>query len=235
MKETIGVGTNLTGVQLRNGYLYVASPTEVIRYKMTPGQLKPGLALRKLSSPACPNSVCMKIKASRSTAKAGSMSARRRTLQRLPVRRIAARRVPGQDPCPLLEEHGGIWKFDENKLNQKQSDGVKFATGLRQMPAITWHDGALWVTMNNRDQLDTLWGTEFSTEENADRPAEPMYKIQQGDNFGWPLLLLRLRAAKTAPQSGIRRRWQNGRPLLGIQDADRLVPRPLGSSRYDFL
>ena len=41
MKETIGVGTNLTGVQLRNGYMYVASPTQVIRYKMTPGQLKP--------------------------------------------------------------------------------------------------------------------------------------------------------------------------------------------------
>ena len=41
MKEAIGVGTNLTGVQLRNGYMYVASPTQVIRYKMTPGELKP--------------------------------------------------------------------------------------------------------------------------------------------------------------------------------------------------
>ena len=24
-------------------------------------------------------------------------------------------KVPGQDPCPLLEQHGGIWRFDENK------------------------------------------------------------------------------------------------------------------------
>jgi len=50
--------------------------------------------------------------------------------------------VPGQDPCPILEKHGGIWKFDENKLGQTQEDGVRFATGLRQMPAIAWHDGA---------------------------------------------------------------------------------------------
>src|SRR5438132_1321538 len=27
---------------------------------------------------------------------------------------------PGQDPCPLLEHNGGIWKFDENKLGQTQ-------------------------------------------------------------------------------------------------------------------
>ena len=63
----------------------------------------------------------------------------------------------GQDPCPLLETHGGIWKFDENKLHQKEADGQKFVTGLRQEPAITWHDGALYIVMNSRDQLDVLW------------------------------------------------------------------------------
>src|SRR5438874_8957024 len=58
------------------------------------------------------------------------------------------------DPCPLLEEHGGIWKFDENKPNQKLGDGTRYATGLRQMPAITWHDGSLYIVMNNRDSID---------------------------------------------------------------------------------
>lgn len=57
---------------------------------------------------------------------------------------------------------------------------------MRQMPAITWHDNALYVVMNNRDQLDTLWGDMFTAKENAERPAEPMYRVTQGKNFGWP-------------------------------------------------
>ena len=79
----------------------------------------------------------------------------RRALQRLPGEG-PEKGSPGQDPCPILEKHGGIWKFDENKLNQNQKDGTRFATGLRQMPAIAWHDGALYIAMNNRDSLDTL-------------------------------------------------------------------------------
>ncbi len=40
--------------------------------------------------------------------------------------------------------------------------------------------------MNNRDQLDTLWGDLFTAKENAERPAEPMYRATQGKNFGGP-------------------------------------------------
>jgi glucose/arabinose dehydrogenase len=59
-------------------------------------------------------------------------------------------------------------------------------TGLRQEPAITWHDGAVYIVMNSRDQLDVLWAGKFTAEENAERPAEPMYRATQGLNFGWP-------------------------------------------------
>jgi len=85
-----------------------------------------------------------------------------------------------------VERHGGIWKFDENKLGQKQENGTRFATGLRQMPAIAWHDDALYIAMNSRDQLDTLWPDLFTAQENAERPAEPLYRAEQGSNFGWP-------------------------------------------------
>jgi glucose/arabinose dehydrogenase len=37
--------------------------------------------------------------------------------------------VKGVDPCPILEKHAGIWKFDENKLNQTHDQGTRFATG----------------------------------------------------------------------------------------------------------
>lgn len=93
---------------------------------------------------------------------------------------------PRQDPCPILEKNGGIWKFDENKLGQKQEDGTRFATGLRQMPAITWHGDALYIAMHNRDQLDTMWPGMFTAKENAERPAEPLYRAVQGSNVGWP-------------------------------------------------
>jgi len=54
------------------------------------------------------------------------------------------------------------------------------------MPAIAWHDGALYIAMNNRDQLDVLWPGKFTAQENAERPAEPLYRAEQGSNFGWP-------------------------------------------------
>jgi glucose/arabinose dehydrogenase len=40
--------------------------------------------------------------------------------------------------------------------------------------------------MNSRDQLDVLWAGKFTAKENAERPAEPMYRATQGLNFGWP-------------------------------------------------
>jgi glucose/arabinose dehydrogenase len=100
--------------------------------------------------------------------------------------RDRAAQSPGQDPCPILEKNGGIWKFDENKLGQTQADGSRFATGLRQMPAMAWNGDALYVVMNNRDQLDVMWPGKFTAQENAERPAEPMYRAVAGANFGWP-------------------------------------------------
>ena len=41
--------------------------------------------------------------------------------------------------------------------------------------------------MNNRDQLDAFWPDTFKAEDNANRPAEPLYRAEQQDtNFGWP-------------------------------------------------
>ena len=54
------------------------------------------------------------------------------------------------------------------------------------MPAITWHDDALYIAMNNRDQLDVFWPSLFTAKDNAERPAEPLYRAVQGSNFGWP-------------------------------------------------
>jgi glucose/arabinose dehydrogenase len=183
VKEIIGDGSS-TGVALHDGYLYVAKTSSVVRYKMTPGQLKPT---------GEPEVVVSDLTAGRAHADKGIAFDGKGSLYvnigapsnacQMPDRQ---KMVKGEDPCSLLDTAGGIWKFDDNKLDQKQSDGTRFATGMRQMPAITWHDGAVYVVMNSRDQLDTLWGDMFTAKENAERPAEPMYRATQGTNFGWP-------------------------------------------------
>ncbi|MGD1091307.1 MAG: sorbosone dehydrogenase [Bryobacteraceae bacterium] len=182
-KETFGEASS-TGIVVRNGYLYVATTTTVERYKLTPGELKPA---------GPPEIIVSGLAAGREHEDKGLTFDGKGSLYvnvGAPSNACQPRdrqpKLAGQDPCPLLEMHGGIWKFDENKLGQKQEDGTRFATGLRQMPAITWHDGALYIVMNNRDQLDTLWGDMFTGQENAERPAEPMYRAVQGSNFGWP-------------------------------------------------
>jgi glucose/arabinose dehydrogenase len=181
-KESFGKGST-TGIALRNGYLYVATVTTVERYKMTPGQL----------TPSGPSETIATLPEQRGHADKGLAFDGRGALYvnvGAPSNACQGQdrqaKVPGQDPCQLLEKHGGIWKFDETRVGQKQEDGSRFATGLRQMPAITWHDNALYIVMNNRDQLDVLWAGQFTAQENAERPAEPMYRAEQGANFGWP-------------------------------------------------
>jgi glucose/arabinose dehydrogenase len=183
IKERFGE-TGATGIGLRNGYLYVGTTTSVLRYRLTAGTLKPTGAAEVIVGDLTVQRQ-HEDKGLAFDGKGGmyiNVGAPSNACQS-PDRRA---KVPGQDPCPLLQEYGGIWKFDENKLNQKQSDGTRYATGLRQMLAITWHDGALYVAMNNRDQLDTLWPDLFKTEDNVQRPSEPLYRVDEGSNFGWP-------------------------------------------------
>jgi glucose/arabinose dehydrogenase len=185
MKEHFGSGS-FTGIALRNGYLYAAGPNTVVRWKMTPGQLKPS---------GDPETVVMGLEGVRQHGDKGltfdgkgslyvNVGAPSNACQENDRKTLSK----GQDPCPILEQHGGIWKFDENKLGQKQSDGVRFATGLRQMPAIAWGGDALYITMNSRDALDQMWPGKFTAQENAERPAEPMFRAAAGspNNFGWP-------------------------------------------------
>ena len=133
-------------------------------------------------------------------------------------------KVAGQDPCPLLETSGGIWRFDENKLGQKQADGKRYATGMRQMPGITWHDNSLWAVMHNRDGLDTTWPGQFTAEQNAEWPAEYLLKIADGANFGWPYCFYNNAEGKLVTNPGVRRRRQEDRSLRRVHAADGRVP-----------
>src|SRR5581483_6593103 len=183
-KEVFG-GAGGTGIALHDGYLYLATTTSVLRWKMTPGQLKPSGDAETVVSGIPVNfqhadkGIAFDGKGSLYVNNGAPSNACQQ-----PDRRPG---VKGQDPCPLLEQHGGIWKFSDSKLGQTFADGTRFATGLRQMPAITWYNGNLYIVMNNRDSIDQFWPDHFKAEDNENRPAEPMYRVDEaGDNFGWP-------------------------------------------------
>ena len=99
-------------------------------------------------------------------------------------------RMPGSKgmmPCPVLDSAGGIWKFDSQKENQVYGDGIRYATGLRNVVGLDWNTqtNSLFVTQHGRDQLNSFYPKLYTADQNAELPAETMYEMKQGDNAGW--------------------------------------------------
>jgi len=97
----------------------------------------------------------------------------------------------GQNPCPLLEQSGGIWRFDARKPMQRFADGTRRATGIRNMVALTvGPDGSsLWGVQHGRDLLAANWGKKhpiYTEQKSAENPAEELYRLDDGADFGWP-------------------------------------------------
>lgn len=96
--------------------------------------------------------------------------------------------TPGQDPCPILEYAGGIWRFSAGKTGQSQEDGYRYATGIRNAVALDWNSAAntLYALQHGRDQLANFWPELYTNEESAELPAEEFLLVKDGSDFGWP-------------------------------------------------
>lgn len=176
-----------TGVRIYNGYLYFSSEVEVFRMKLGNGLVPEGepelIVLddhahgkhEHIAKPftfddeghiyvpfGAPSNACQEPK-------------------RTPG-------APGLDPCPQLEDHAGIWRFDANKLNQTQHDGYKYATGIRSIVAIDWNhaDSSLYVVIHGRDDLLRLFPNIYTPWQSALLPSEEFVKVTEGADFGWP-------------------------------------------------
>ena len=93
----------------------------------------------------------------------------------------------GKDPCPILDSAGGIWQFKANKLNQTYADGIRYATGLRNVMGLDWNYqiNELFVIQHGRDQLD-MFPEYFTPQQNAEIPSEEMFMIKKDSDCGWP-------------------------------------------------
>lgn len=94
----------------------------------------------------------------------------------------------GLDPCPELEKHAGIWKFDADKTGLTLEDGSKYATGIRSVVGMQWNprDESLYAVVNGIDNFHTLYPDLFSSWQAALLPAESFIKVTEGLDLGWP-------------------------------------------------
>ena len=185
-KEKFGT-SGATGLVLRNGYLYFATPLSVERFKLTPGQLVPTGAPEVMVG-GFPEQRGHQEKDVAFDDK-GNMFV---TIG-LPSNACAQPdRQPGAkgvEPCPQLENGGGVWKFGDTP-GQTYAAKNRYATGVRQGLALAWHDGRLYLAMNSRDSLDTLYPDLFTPDDNQNRPLEPLLEVKDGSVFGWPYCFL---------------------------------------------
>jgi glucose/arabinose dehydrogenase len=96
---------------------------------------------------------------------------------------------PGMQPCTLLEEHGGVFRFDADARNQVHAENhVRYSTGQRNVVALEWNDaaGALYLLMHDRDSLNQLWPEHFTLEDDIELPAEEFHRLERNDDLGWP-------------------------------------------------
>jgi len=174
------------GMAILRHFLYVGYPTQIVRYRLEPGQLVPSSSPEIVVSglPMSGDHFRKNITFDgRSTMFVNIGSA---TNSCQVANRVA--QSPGIDPCPELATRAGIWRFNALMLGQTQSNGVRVATGFRNTEALRYDASrrALFGVMHGRDELGKDWGQFFTAQENADLPGEEFLRINQGDDAGWP-------------------------------------------------
>jgi glucose/arabinose dehydrogenase/mono/diheme cytochrome c family protein len=185
--DNMGYGT---AMRINNGYLYYSSTDKIFRCKLKPGELLPDTSVELIltddyiNDPHGFNHTAKPIAfddKGNMYVPFGSPSDVCQQIDRIPE-------SPGQDPCPQLAEHAGIWKFDPNKKNQTISNGMRFATGIRSAVAITWNpaDRNLYVVQHGRDDLHRTWPGLYNKWQSAILPSEEFLRVKEGTDAGWP-------------------------------------------------
>ena len=188
------VGSSAVGMTIHDGYLYTSTVTQVLRNKLTAGELVPTSKTEVMLTDTSDN-VAQHWHTTKPVAfdhdgnmyvPFGGPTDAGQDLDRFGP--VGIPNGHGLDPYPALADHGGIWKFDVNKREQTQKDGKRYATGLRSIVGMTWSplDNSLWAVVNGIDNFHTIYPKLYTSWQAAMLPAETLVKVKQGDNFGWP-------------------------------------------------
>jgi glucose/arabinose dehydrogenase/mono/diheme cytochrome c family protein len=181
-----------TGMVIHDGYLYFSSATNLYRNKLVDGQLVPDSETEVVLTDDHEHGIHWHITKPVSFDNQGNMyipfGAPSNACQDITATPNGAPGGKGLDPCPELELHGGIWKFEANKTGLTQKDGKEISTGIRSVVAMAWNpaDENLYVVMHGRDNLHSLFPHIFTAWQNAVLPSEEFIRIREGSDFGWP-------------------------------------------------
>ena len=188
------VGGLAVGVTIHDGYLYTSSVRQVLRNKLTSGKLVPEsqteIVLTDEDEHVAKNWHTTKPLAFDNKGNMyvpfGSPNDACQDMTQYGPAGIPNGK--GLDPCPDLENHAGIWRFDANNTGLTQKDGYKYATGLRSIVGMQWNpeDESLYAVVNGIDNFHTIYPDLFSSWQAAMLPAELLVKATDGSNFGWP-------------------------------------------------
>lgn len=195
-----------TGMAVKNDYLYASSNKEIYRYKLNEkGEIadidKPELIVTGLLDKGQHNAKAITLD------NAGNLYVNIGAPSNACQVQDRTKGSPGQDPCPILDSAGGIWQFKADGKAQTYAQGVRYATGLRNVVGLDWNTttNTLFIMQHGRDQLNNLFPGMYSVEKSAETPAEEMFEVKKaGADFGWPFCYYDLAQRKKilAPEYG---------------------------------
>lgn len=189
-----------TTVKLMGQQLYTETGKEILRYRWNPGQMTaagPDTIVGGLPGDRSHTAKSFAIRGNGIFVNHGSPSNACQEKDRVPGSK-------GLDPCPELETRGGIWRYDRNKTGQTLNSGERFATGIRNAVAIAFNGDQLYVVQHGRDMLSNNWPAMFSDDKSAENPAEELFRVTRGADFGWPYCYydVQLKKKVLAPEYG---------------------------------
>jgi glucose/arabinose dehydrogenase len=172
-----------TGILWHDGWLWFAPNDRVLRWRLPSGELEPRGDPEVVVEGLPPNGHSAKTMA---LLGGDTLIVNIGSSTNSCQRDDRANHSPGRDPCPELAYRAGLWRFSAARPRQRQADGTRYATGLRNAEALAVQPGtgALFAAMHGRDQLGQNWG--FSDQQSAELPAEEFMRVAAGDDFGWP-------------------------------------------------
>jgi len=183
--EYFGDGSG-TGIGLRNGDLYFGADTAIWRYERARDELVPS-GEKEIIVSDFPEQNQHAVKPFDFDGN-GNLYVNLGAPSNACMEESRTKGSPGQDPCPLLEKYAGIWQYKADSTGQTHSPDARYASGIRNAVALTWNDAVnnLYVAQHGRDQLKQFFPDLYTQKESAELPAEEFFKVDAGDNFGWP-------------------------------------------------
>ena len=176
-----------TGIAIKNGYLYASSDSTVYRYKLNENG--------DVVSPDAPETIVKGLVAGRAHQtksialdNSGNIYVNIGAPSNSCQVEDRGKGSKGKDPCPILDSAGGIWQFKIDKLNQSYAQGIRYATGTRNIVGLDWNNtvNELYALQHGRDNFYQNWPELYDSVESAELPAEEFLQIKKGSNFGWP-------------------------------------------------